>query len=197
MILFRNIFIKTMLISGIALGVTILPEIVLADEWNPPHKFKSDDVRIGVFPRTPAQMAAFYEGRGFPEEAIKATTEYCFITIGIRNTGSQKIWLDLANWRFYDERGDIIRKDRQQWQETWNKLNVPLSYQSTFSWTTLPESRDLHEDEPVGGNITLTPTYTPFNIEARFATGESKQGKPVVVKIENIRCLKNGEEKSK
>lgn len=168
-----------------------------AEEWNPPHKFKNDDIRIGVYPRTPAQMAGFYEGRGFPKEAIDATTEYCFITIGIRNTGKQKIWLDLTNWRFYDKQGAIIRKDSSQWQETWKKLGVPLSYQSTFSWTTLPEARDLHIDEPVGGNVTLAPKYTPFTIEAKFATGDDKEGKPLVVKIDNIRCLKNGDEKTR
>jgi len=168
-----------------------------ADEWNPPHKFKNDDIRIGVYPRTPAQMAGFYEGRGFPKEAIKATTEYCFITIGIRNTGNQKIWLNLANWRFYNKEGEIIRKGSQQWQATWNQLKVPLSYQSTFSWTTLPEMRDLHIDEPVGGNVTLKPVYTPFTIEAKFETGDNREGTPLTVKIDNIRCLKNGEEISK
>jgi len=184
-------------LSGILFSGALLFESAYADEWNPPHKFKSDEIRIGAYPRTPAQMAAFYEGRGFPQDAIKATTEFCFITIGIRNTGNQKIWLDLEDWRFYNEKGDIVRKNRQNWIDTWNNLNVPLSYQSTFSWTTLPETRDLHEDEPVGGNVTLTPTYSPFTIEARFATGEKKQGKPIIVKIENIRCLKNGEETPK
>jgi len=173
----------------------LLPGLVVAAEWNPPHKYKTDDVRIGVNPRTPAQMAAFYEGRGFPDSAIEETTKYCFITIGIRNTGKQKIWLDLADWRFYNEQGEIDRKDKQRWKETWDTLKVPLSSQATFNWTTLPEKRDLHRDEPVGGNITLTPTYTPFTIEAKFATGENKEGKPLIIKIENIRCLKNGEEK--
>lgn len=172
-----------------------MPGLVVAAEWNPPHKYKTDDVRIGVNPRTPAQMAAFYEGRGFPDSAIEETTKYCFITIGIRNTGKQKIWLDLADWRFYNEQGEIDRKDKQRWKETWDTLKVPLSSQATFNWTTLPEKRDLHRDEPVGGNITLTPTYTPFTIEAKFATGENKEGKPLIIKIENIRCLKNGEEK--
>jgi len=170
---------------------------LFAAEWNPPHKYQTDDIRIGVYPRTPAQMAAFYEGRGFPDAAIEETTQYCFITVGIRNTGSQKIWLDLADWRFYNAQGEIARKDKQQWKQTWDSLNVPLSNQATFNWTTLPEKRDLHRDEPVGGNITLTPTYVPFTIEARFATGEKKDGRPLVIKIDDIKCLKNGEEKAR
>ena len=176
------------------IGSTISQCVAIAAEWNPPFKFKNDDIRIGVNPRTPSQMAAFYEGRGFPKNAIEATTQYCFITIGIRNTGKQKIWLDLSQWRFYDKNGVIVRKDKTQWKATWKALNVPLSSQATFNWTTLPEVRDLHRDEPVGGNITLTPTYTPFTIEARFPTGENKKGALLIHKIENIRCLKNGEE---
>ena len=170
---------------------------VSAAEWNPPYKFKNDLIRLGVYPRTPAQMAGFYEGRGFPKNAINETTQYCIVTIGMRNTGKQKIWLDLANWRFYNKDGEIKRKNRKSWKKTWDSLKVPLANQATFTWTSLPEARDLHQDEPVGGNVTLTPTYTPFTIEAKFATGEDKQGKPLVVKIENVRCLKNGEEKSK
>ena len=165
-----------------------------AADWNPPFKFKSDDIRIGVYPRTPSQMAAFYEGRGFPKPAIEETTRYCFITIGIRNTGNQKIWLDLTHWRFYNAQGEINRTGREQWKQIWNSMEVPLSKQATFYWTTLPELRDLHKDEPVGGNVMLDPTYTPFTIEAKFPTGENKDGKPLVIRIDKIRCLKDGEE---
>lgn len=187
----KTVIIASVLLTGLPLTTAI------AAEWNPPHKYKSDNIRIGVYPRTPSQMAAFYEGRGFPKSAIKETTRYCFITIGMRNTGNQKIWLDLAHWRFYDAKGVIKRKSRTQWKETWNEMKVPLSKQATFYWTTLPELRDLHKDEPVGGNVTLEPTFTPFTIEAKFPTGETKEGKPLVVKLENIRCLKDGEEVKK
>lgn len=182
-------------IAGLVSLIGVVPlKNLHAAEWNPPHKFKNEQIRIGAYPRTPSQMAAFYEGRGFPRNAIDESRKYCFVTIGIRNTGKQKIWLDLNNWRFFNEQGEIKRKGRKQWKETWGALKVPLSKQATFYWSTLPESRDLHLDEPVGGNVTLNPIYTPFTIEARFATGENKQGKPLIVRIENVRCLKDGEE---
>ena len=169
-------------------------ETATAAEWNPPYKYKTDDIRIGVYPRTPSQMAAFYEGRGFPKNAIEETRKHCFITIGIRNTGKQKIWLDLSQWRFFSEQGEIDRKGRQSWKDTWTKLEVPLSKQATFYWTTLPDARDLHRDEPVGGNVMLKPTYEPFTIKAVFPTGENKNGKPMTITIDKIRCLKDGEE---
>lgn len=158
------------------------------------YKLENEFVKLGLYLRTPSQMAAFYEGRGFPKKAIDETTKYCFITIGMRNISKQKIWLDLTQWRIYDDKGDIKRTSRAEWKQTWQQLKVPLASQATFNWTLLPEARDLHPDEPAGGNITLQPTYTPFTIEASFATGEDKQGKPLMIKIDNVRCLKNGEE---
>ena len=85
---------------------------------------------------------------------------------------------------------------RAQWKQKWQQLEVPLSSQATFTWTLLPESRDLHPDEPVGGNITLQPMEIPFTVEAHFTTGEDQKGKPLMIKIENVRCLKNGEKAS-
>lgn len=157
------------------------------------YKVENQFVKFGLYPRTPEQMAAFYEGRGFPKQAVEATTQYCFITVGMRNISKTKIWLDLSRWRIFNKQGTIVRASRDQWKQKWQQLNVPLASQATFNWTLLPETRDLHPDEPVGGNITLQPTDQPFTVEAVFATGDDQQGKPLVVKIDNVRCLKNGE----
>lgn len=160
------------------------------------YKFENKFIKFGLYPRTPEQMAAFYEGRGFPKQAIDATSKHCFITVGMRNISKTKIWLDLTRWRIYNNQGEVNRTDREQWKQIWAQLEVPLASQATFTWTLLPELRDLHSDEPVGGNITLQSTDAPFTVEANFATGEDKQGKPLKIKIENVRCLKNGEKAS-
>ena len=170
--------------------------IVCTAEEKNRYKVENQFVKFGISARTPEQMAAFYEGRGFPKQAIEATTQHCFITVGMRNISENKIWLDQSRWRIYNAQGEIKRTSRDQWKQKWQQLNVPLASQATFNWTLLPESRDLHPDEPVGGNITLQPTDSPFTIEAIFATGEDQQGKPLVIKIENIRCLKSGESTS-
>lgn len=178
----------------IAMLLFILINVVPVYAAEPaPYQFKNSSIYMRMFPRTPSQMAGFYEGRGFPSAAIHATTEQCFITVVVRNIGPNKIWLNLANWRIYNREGTINRITRNQWTKKWTELNVPKPYQATFYWTLLPEMRDLHHDEPVGGNITLTPSYTPFTIEANFATGENRQGKPLIVKMENVRCLKDGD----
>lgn len=189
----KNLTLRHYLIVLIACIVTVQSSTIYAAKEENRYKIENQFVKFGLYPRTPEQMAAFYEGRGFPRQAIEATTQHCFITVGMRNISKTKIWLDLARWRIYDKQGDIARTSRDQWKQKWQQLNVSLANQATFNWTLLPETRDLHPDEPVGGNITLQPTDHPFTIEAVFATGEDQQGKPLVIKIDNVRCLKNGE----
>ena len=178
------------------LGVACLNSTGFSAEKKNPYVVKNEFVKFGLYPRTPEQMAAFYEGRGLPKQAIEVTSQHCFITVGMRNISKTKIWLDLDNWRIFNEQGLVNRTDHDQWKQTWKQLQVPLANQATFRWTLLPEIRDLHPDEPVGDNITLQRIDTPFTVEAKFVTGEDKKGKPFTIKIENVRCLENGEKVS-
>jgi hypothetical protein len=184
------------ILASTLLCCVLLASFVIAADKKDRYKIETKHIKLGMYPRTPAQMAGFYEGRGFPKRAIDETTRHCFITVGMRNLSKRKIWLDIDAWRFYNKHGEIKRTTRQQWEHTWQKLDVPMASQSTFNWTLLPEQRDLHPDEPVGGNITLQPVDEPFTVEATFATGEDRQGKPLVIRLENVRCLKNGEQLS-
>jgi len=191
-----NIQIRFLILLISALICSALFHASFAAEKNNRYKLENKFIKFGLYPRTPEQMAAFYEGRGFPKQAIDATAKHCFITVGMRNISNTKIWLDQSRWRIYNKQGDVNRTNREQWKHKWTQLEVPLANQATFNWTLLPESRDLHPDEPVGGNITLQATDMPFTVEAIFTTGENQQGKPLKIKIENVRCLKNGEKAS-
>ncbi|NOZ52856.1 MAG: hypothetical protein GXP08_06890 [Gammaproteobacteria bacterium] len=173
--------------------ITAVDNIGIAAEAEKNYKFENKLIKFALFPRTPEQMAAFYEGRDFPKKAINVIRNACFITAGIRNLGNQKIWLNLIQWRFYSTEDEITRINRQKWVQDWQRLDIPLASQATFGWTLLPETRDLHQHEPVGGNITLLPSEHPFTVEAIFETGEQKNGKPLTVKIENVRCAQNKE----
>jgi hypothetical protein len=179
------------LVIGTFSSILFAGKVAAQDENR--YKVENQSIKFGLYPRTPEQMAAFYEGRGFPKKAIEATTQHCFITVGMRNLSKTMLWLDQSRWRIYNNKGTIERTSRDQWKQKWQQLDVPLANQATFTWTLLPETRDLHPDEPVGGNITLQATDQPFTVEAIFATGNDQKGKPLVIKIENVRCLKNGE----
>lgn len=146
-------------------------------------------LKLIVIPRTREQMKAFYEGRGFPKQAIGAIAEACFMTVIVKNKTDDVLWLELDNWQVRDA-ADIKRLDRAYWKQRWESLNVPMSNQSTFGWTLLPERRDLRVDEGVGGNITVTYSKQPFTLNARFYLGADKQGGPHTVQLDQLQCIR-------
>ena len=151
-------------------------------------KVENDMFRFRLSPRTPEQMAAFYEGRGFPPAAIDVIKKTCFITVGFINKSDKVIWLELANWRFYAANGEIKRFDRNYWNGEWDRISLPQASRSTFGWTLLPEERDLRAHEPIGGNIVLPPFTGTITVKAYFVTGENKRGTGIKVEFRNITC---------
>lgn len=153
-------------------------------------KVENDIFRFRLIPRTPEQMAAFYEGRGFPEAARNIIKKTCFFTTGFRNKSDKVIWLELANWHFFTAHGEVKRLDRNYWNSEWDKIQLAQSSRSTFGWTLLPEERDLQPHEPVGGNIVLPVQDEPLTLKAYFATGQNKRGTGINVEFRNIQCAR-------
>jgi hypothetical protein len=157
----------------------------------PDSRFALDGppVVVRLLPRTPAQMAAFYEARGFSDAAVRAMTEQaCFITVVLRNESDTILWLVPAEWTFRAGETRVPRLARAQWEGLWERLAVPQAQRSTFGWTLLPESRDLHPGEPVGGNVTLAGLGTTLTIQARFPTGADASGGPVTIEFDGVPC---------
>jgi hypothetical protein len=153
--------------------------------------YQSDMLTVRLAPRTPQQIAAFYIARGFTEKMVNILRQQCFITISIKNTSQQIIWLDLSNWKFRNSDGEIRRLDRNYWFDEWRDMKIPLAHQSTFRWTLLPEQLDFRPGEREGGNIILPRDNQAISIQARFATGADKSGTPVIMKLDNIRCAED------
>lgn len=153
-------------------------------------KLENDLFRFRLLPRTAEQMAAFYEGRGFPESARNNIKNTCFFTAGFRNKSDKVIWLELANWHFYTTTGEVKRLDRSYWNTQWDKIQLPQSSRSTFGWTLLPEERDLQPYESVGGNIVLPVLDEPITLKAYFVTGQNKRGTGINVEFRDIRCAR-------
>ena len=152
--------------------------------------FENKQIKLVVIPRTQQQMSAFYEGRGFPAEAINEINKACFFTVGIRNKTSSILWLDTSNWEFQHAQAELKRITRADWKAIWQQKAIALRHQSTFRWTLIPAQLGFQPDEREGGNITLPRTDKIFSLTASFATGEQKQGKPIKLKIDNLQCAK-------
>lgn len=142
-------------------------------------------------PRTPDQMRAFYTARGFPRPMVELLAQQCFITVRIHNTGSDVLWLQLANWRFSAGGQPVTRFHRDDWKPRWEEMNIPLASQSTFRWTLLPENLDFQPDEREGGNIILPRTRAPISLQAEFVTGSDKRGRVVRLQFDNLHCAED------
>ncbi len=148
-------------------------------------------VELKFTPRTPNQMSAFYEARGFPDEMIKPLHEQCFITVRVTNTGQQVAWLDMSNWRFSVNGKPLRRYHRNDWLEKWKRMEMPAAHRSTFRWTLIPELLDYQPGESEGGNIILPRVKGPIRLHAEFVTGQDRKGPPVKLDFDNLKCIED------
>lgn len=171
------------------ISILILSQPVQAKQ-NSRYQYNDNQIKISLSPRTPEQIAAFYEGRGFKKEMVNKLKQQCFITIGIHNKSKDILWHDASKWIFTSKSGNIQRLDRTHWKSVWKEMNIPLAHQSTFHWTQLPEKLDFRSSEGEGGNIILPYTNQPITLKAEFKTKANKSGKPINVMIDGIQCVR-------
>lgn len=176
---------------ALALSITSTSHVVGMEKPYPGTFFESDELLMVVIPRTPEQMAAFYEARGFPQSAIDKVTGTCFVTIHIENKSRQVTWLETANWRLTSKGETLGILGSEYWDARWEEIELPQAYRSTFFWTQLPPLVDMHPDEPRGGNIVLPGDIEHFDLEANFSTGTNKQGEPLQLHFTNIECAQS------
>lgn len=173
-------------------GSVLSSNIFGADKISPPG-FENDLIRLRLMPRSPEQMAGFFEARGFPIAMANNLSNYCFFTVVIKNKSNDVLWLDLSEWKFLSGQQRLHRFPRSHWLTLWKKMDVPQASQATFRWTLLPEELDFRPDEGEGGNIILEKTDKPFLLQARFAQGKNKNAGMVTATINHLRCSNSQE----
>ena len=167
-----------------ALGIALLTSIASADTGQ-----TIEGVYLKATVRTPIQMSAFYEARGFPPEATSLLSKFCFVTVIIRNRSDQVVWLEPSRWTIETHDNQIFSPlTPEDWSEQWDTVGLAAAQRATFQWTQLPKSRDLQPHEPVGGNLTLRRFRGKFKLKMVFATGEKREGKPVRAEIPGLTC---------
>lgn len=180
------------LCTFLALCLVLLTMPVTAATWNPDRKIDLPELTLQLMSRSSEQMQAFYEARGFPVGMLKEIEAVCFFTIGVNNNTSDTLWMDLSRWQAHDQHGKpLVIRNRSQWRQRWKQLGLPLSNISTFSWTVMPDARDLYPQERIGSNVTIERTARsmgPITLTARFPRGKDRQGGEVAVKLEKLKC---------
>ena len=113
-------------IATLVLFVALLSQPVVADGIDP-LKYEDDQVSMRLVLRTPEQLSAFYQGRGFNQAAIDRILETCFITPIIHNKTLDAVWLELDNWQFDAGRQSIARITRDYWSGKWQRGRIAAS----------------------------------------------------------------------
>ncbi len=178
------------LLIPLLLAMASLAPAAAAERTYRGPSFENDRLLIVLVPRTPEQMAAFYEARGFPRAALERIRDTCFITVHIENKSNEVLWLELENWRFTSDGKPLPHLDTSYWQARWDEIGLRQAYRSTFGWTQLPLVRDLRHDEPVGGNLVFPGDVAHVNIEAAFHTGADRQGEVLRLGFGQVPCSK-------
>lgn len=180
---------KLLMLCFAILAVSTVSPTPAAERDDQSRTFDNGALRVRAAPRTPQQIAAFYIGRKFPPEMVDVLKQQCFITFGVRNQSNRIIWMDQAQWEFRAG-GEIVQPlDRAFWKAKWQAMNVPLSAQSTFRWTLLPERLDFRPNEGEGGNVILPRTAKPLQLSARFLPAQG--GEAIVVRFDDLRCAED------
>lgn len=172
--------------SLLVLHATLLP----AAENKPSLIYEDADVYMRLVLRSPEQLSGFYQGREFPDKAVKAILDTCYVTPIIKNKRFDVLWLDLDQWKFIADK-PVPRIKRDYWDQRWRELGLKQAHQSTFGWTLMPERRDLRVDESVGGAVVIPWQDKAFNLVARFPTGESRDGAVKEIQFKGVRCREN------
>lgn len=174
--------------------VFCLPEISHADDPTGitltarGNRIETRHFRMRLVTRTPNQIAAFYEARGFPQFALDEVRKVCFITVGLGNKSSTRLYHDLSRWQFSDKSGPVKRILRSDWKSRWTELGLQKRFQSTFRWTLMPEKLDFYPQEGEGGNLIYPRTGNPITIIARLTIGEAEHARHYDVHFNNIQC---------
>jgi len=175
---------RLLLLAGCLLA-TVSPAL---EKPYPGPFVENADILFVLMPRTPEQMAAFYEARGFPPAAITKIRSTCFVTVHIENRSRQILWMEPDTWKFSSGDQPLQRLDSDYWNTQWEAVDLPRANRSTFGWTQLPAVRDLQPEESVGGNIVFPGTTGSFDLEAHFPTGAERRGKQLDIRFENVNC---------
>jgi hypothetical protein len=153
--------------------------------------FEDDRMLVELIPRTPSQMAAFYEARGFPRAALERIRRTCFMTLHIENRSRDVLWVDLGRWHFYADGREIPRLGEHYWQQQWDDIQLRQASRSTFGWTQFPQLRDLQPEEPVGGNLVFPGNTRRINIDAELQAGADRTGPVIHLGFGNVPCAQD------
>lgn len=146
---------------------------------------EQDGFQIHLLQVRPDNVKAFYLGRDFPVEMATRISEYCVMTIRMRNTGTVPASYDLSKWEYISADGSpkkfMLKED---WLREWKKSGI------TMAFTQLPSTQTFETGDWNGSLITLRLAHGE-KFTLRYQWQRNNQIHAGV--MEGLRCAKNPE----
>ena len=141
---------------------------------------ESEGFSIELIQLLPDFIRAIYMSHDFPDAEVEEIAGYCVFGTIIKNTSTQQLDYDVADWYYTDTSGKKHAiKTKTEWLEQWRKAGV------TFSWTLLPDKGTFYEGDWQQGFTTIKlPRESDFTMTYKW----SLDGKEYTDEFEGLRC---------
>jgi hypothetical protein len=141
---------------GLTRGLTLFLTIVLSGsisaetihEINPEigtHTWKrtSDHVSYSFTQILPDQLRAFYDGRGFPQEAAEEFALSCVFMVVVRNGNEEgAIEFETGYWRIISNGQENQLRSINSWMDRWRAIGLETPQLVAFRWAQFPASQE-------------------------------------------------------
>jgi hypothetical protein len=126
---------------------------------------ESEGFSIELIQLLPDFVRAIYMAHDFPDAEVDDIASYCVFGTVIKNTSTEPLDYDVADWYYTDINGKDHRiKTKSEWLEQWRKAGV------TFSWTLLPDKGTFYEGDWQQGFTTIKlPRESTFSLTYKWS----------------------------
>ncbi len=168
---------------------------VAADELDPVNpargvrtwRWSGDGVSLRLTQLLPDQVRGFYQARGFGAAETEFIAGACvFQTVMKNKTSNNPVAINLAEWWIETAGHKKQLKLEHQWQQQWERLDVPQTARLAFRWALFPTVQSFAKgDWNMGMTMFALPPSTVFDLHANWRAGD--QSHEAVMR--NVECV--------
>ncbi len=137
-------------------------------------RWSGDGVSLRLTQLLPDQVRGFYQARGFGAAEADLIARACVFQTVMKNEASANpVEVNLAEWWVEVEDDKKPLKLEQQWQQQWERLEVPQTARLAFRWALFPTVQSFaNGDWNMGMTMFALPPSTVFDLHVNWQVGE-------------------------
>ncbi len=140
-------------------------------------RWAGDGVSLRLTQILPDQVRGFYQARGFRAAEAEVIARACVFQTVMKNESSAvPVDIDLARWRIAVDGEEKPLKLEQQWQQQWERLDVPQPARLAFRWALFPTVQSFAQgDWNMGMTLFTLPQAAVFDLHVNWRAGDKNQ----------------------